>query len=280
MKIERLNENQIRCTLNKADLADRELLISELAYGTERARELFRDMMQQASVELGFEADDIPLMIEAIPVSSECLILIITKVEDPEELDTRFSRFSRPSDFEDVDFEDDVDDEDGDDIVIPIDGDETILNTIEHVIGQSETPSSTTSDQASAPEQFFSLADMIRGVNTATTLAKAKREAANTRTGNPFRVFAFPSLDGVKNAATKVASHFHGDSSLYKNTQDGIFYLLCYQTNDSLENFQRSTALLSEYGLTTNTFYALPQYMGEHFKPILKEQAIQSLASL
>ena len=30
MKLERLSENQIRCTLNKADLADRELLLNEL----------------------------------------------------------------------------------------------------------------------------------------------------------------------------------------------------------------------------------------------------------
>ena len=36
--------------------------------------------------ELGFEVNDIPLMIEAIPVSPDCLILIITKVEDPEEM--------------------------------------------------------------------------------------------------------------------------------------------------------------------------------------------------
>ena len=96
MKIERINENQIRCTLNRADLADRDLRLSELAYGTDKAKSLFRDMMQQASYELGFEAEDIPLMIEAIPVNKDCLILIITKVEDPDELDTRFSRFSKP----------------------------------------------------------------------------------------------------------------------------------------------------------------------------------------
>lgn len=69
MKIERLNENQIRCTLNKSDLASRQLKINELAYGSDKAKELFRDMMQQASYELGFEAEDTPLMIEAIPVS-------------------------------------------------------------------------------------------------------------------------------------------------------------------------------------------------------------------
>ena len=98
MKIEKLNENQIRCTLTRADLAARHLKLSELAYGTEKAKSLFRDMMQQASFDFGFEAEDSPLMIEAIPVSSDSIVLIITKVEDPEELDTRFSKFTSGSD--------------------------------------------------------------------------------------------------------------------------------------------------------------------------------------
>lgn len=53
-------------------------------------------MMQQAAFEFGFEAEDIPLMIEAIP-SADSIVLIITKVEDPEELDTRFSKFAPSS---------------------------------------------------------------------------------------------------------------------------------------------------------------------------------------
>ena len=91
MKIEKVNDNQIRCTLTREDLAERQIKLSELAYGTEKAKLLFRDMMQQAAYEFGFEADDIPLMIQAIPLSQDTIILVITKVEYPEELDTRFS---------------------------------------------------------------------------------------------------------------------------------------------------------------------------------------------
>lgn len=79
------------------DLEVRHMKISEIAYGSEKARSLFRDMMEQASHQFGFEADNIPLMIEAIPMPNECIILDITKVSDPEELDTRFSRFSQSS---------------------------------------------------------------------------------------------------------------------------------------------------------------------------------------
>ena len=95
MKIEKVNENQIRCTLTREDLAERQIKLSELAYGTEKAKMLFRDMMQQAAMDFGFEAEDIPLMVEAIPLSSEKIVVIITKVESPDELDTRFSNFTQ-----------------------------------------------------------------------------------------------------------------------------------------------------------------------------------------
>lgn len=93
MKIEKLNDNQIRCTLTRADLADRQLKLSELVCGSEKAKSLFQDMMKQAASEFGFEAEDMPLMIEAVPASSDSIVLIITKVDDPEELDSKLSKF-------------------------------------------------------------------------------------------------------------------------------------------------------------------------------------------
>ena len=98
VKIEKINDTQIRCTLTSEDLADRQLKLSELAYGSEKAKDLFRDMMLQAQDQFGFEADNVPLMIEAIPITPDSIVLIITKVEDPEELDTRFSKFAAGTD--------------------------------------------------------------------------------------------------------------------------------------------------------------------------------------
>ena len=37
MKIEKINDNQIRCTLTQQDLENRHIRLSELAYGTEKA---------------------------------------------------------------------------------------------------------------------------------------------------------------------------------------------------------------------------------------------------
>ena len=38
MKIEKINDNQIRCTLTKEDLESHQIRISELAYGTDKAK--------------------------------------------------------------------------------------------------------------------------------------------------------------------------------------------------------------------------------------------------
>ncbi len=128
VRIEKISDKQIRCTLNKQDLSDRELRISELAYGTDKAKALFRDMMQQASYEFGFETEDIPLMIEAIPMYPDTLVLVITKVEDPDELDTRFSSFSDNPDelYDDSDYDYEIEnslDSSLDGSYIPDDGD-------------------------------------------------------------------------------------------------------------------------------------------------------------
>ena len=74
MKIEKINENQIKCTLTKEDLYARQLKISELAYGSDKVKDLFIEICKKAFVECDFEADGTPLMIEAIPLSADSLV--------------------------------------------------------------------------------------------------------------------------------------------------------------------------------------------------------------
>lgn len=97
MRIEKINSNQIKCVLDKEELLKRHINVSELAYGSDKAQELFKDMMQQASFEFGFESDSAPLMIEAVPLSSDGIMLIITKVDNPDDLDDKYTGLSMPS---------------------------------------------------------------------------------------------------------------------------------------------------------------------------------------
>ena len=96
MKIEKINDFQIRCILTSDDLIKRNLNIKELTYGSEKVRALFQEMMERASDEVGFDSEDLPLTIEAIPCKNQSLVLVITKVETPDELNARYARFSPP----------------------------------------------------------------------------------------------------------------------------------------------------------------------------------------
>ncbi|MBR1597380.1 MAG: adaptor protein MecA [Lachnospiraceae bacterium] len=284
MKLERLSENQIRCTLNKADLADRELMLNELAYGTDKAKELFRDMMEQASVELGFEANDIPLMIEAIPISPECLILIITKVEDPEELDTRFSRFSKYTDIEiDEDgniIEDEEEEADGsDDDFSLLDTTNTILDTLSSIVENIEHAKKQSEANGSA--SFIPLSASLR--ENAAKAAKEqdkgkakKKEAVSTS----YRIFSFQNINDISKAAGMVSSIYQDDNSLYKSPIDNLYYLIVHNKNGDTESYQRTCNLLSEYGTKVKGNYAMPYYFSEHFTLIIKKDAIQTLASI
>ncbi|MGN0298746.1 MAG: adaptor protein MecA [Lachnospiraceae bacterium] len=108
MKLERISENQIHCILESTDLQARNIRPFELSYGSEKAKALFKEMLQKAGYELDFYAQNIPLMIETIPLENDRMILIITRIDEADELDTRFARFA-PSQLETLDYDDTMD---------------------------------------------------------------------------------------------------------------------------------------------------------------------------
>ena len=255
MKIEKVNDHQIRCTLTKADLADRELKISELAYGTEKAKSLFRDMMQQAAIKFGFEAEDIPLMIEAIPLNSDCIVLIITKVEDPEELDTRFSKFA-PSVHED----EDITDEESLAADLSHTGEE-VLDLFKKIKDHAASLAKTTSDtlEKSAPQ-------------TSDNESPEDSSMLNT-----LRIFTFDSLKDILKPATLVSAFYTGNNYLYKEPVDGRYFLVVTRANAEKEAFNKACNILSEYGRLKKSVSSSHAYYEEHFELISGPDALQKL---
>lgn len=261
MKLEKISDTQIRCTLNKEDLMDRELRISELAYGSDKAKQLFRDMMQQAAYEFGFEAEDIPLMIEATPVSADCLVLVITKVEDPDELDTRFSNFTPYGSNEDEEEEDEEEEEDA--------YADEILNCFEHLgelLGKR--------DKETASEEEY--------------VTKRKEPEKQPKEKNDFvqlasslyKIFTFRNLSEITTLSKIIAPIYDGNNTLYKNPMDQKYFLVVHISKHSPEDFNKVCNMISEFGRSEKTNYASTSYYKEHFQVIIAEKAIQKLSVL
>lgn len=241
MKIEKINDNQIRCTLTRADLADRQLKLSELAYGTEKARSLFHDMMQRAAYECGFEAEDIPLMIEAIPASADSIVLIITKVEDPEELDTRFSRFA------------------------PTTGSE----------GDAKRESSSL--KLEGAEELLNLLGKVKETIAALPLEPPSEEAKKK---SDLRLFSFATMDSVICASQLLNRMYHGSNTLYKDNGSEMYILAMTQSDHTDNDFSRICNMLSEYGSQENSSGASLAYLEEHCEVIITADAVQKLSQI
>ena len=195
MKIEKISENQIRCTLTKEDLADRNIKISELAYGTGKTRELFQDMMQQANDDFGFEVNDIPLMVEAIPLSPESIILVITKVDDPEETEEHLSKF----------FSKELKDKFKDSILSHLDDIEIDLNDIEQIGEHLQSNNNSSTESTSDDDSLL------------------------------YSIYSFDTLSDIISVAGMIAPSYNGDSSVYKSPFNNRYYLsLCMESSEAV----------------------------------------------
>lgn len=241
MKIERISDNQIRCTLNKDDLLERKLKISELAYGSEKTKELFVEICKEAFKECNFETEDIPLMIEAIPISQDCLVLVVTKVNDPEELDVRFSsftqhesEFSRPTPREEKIFADEV------------------ISCFEH------------------------LGEILGDPLTSKFLDSIKKLDDKT-TGTLYKVYKFNTLDEVINLAKIVRKIYKGVNTLYKDPVNSDYYLVLSISDHTAEEFNKLCNVVAEYGAAKKPASTDLQYFDEHYEVIVKDKAVQVL---
>ena len=248
MKIERINDNQIRCTLTSYDLSARNINLMELAYGTEKARKLFREMIQKASSEVGFEADDIPLMVEAIPLSGESIMLVITKIEDPEELDTRFAKFSP------------FNEEDEDSLLSQL-ADEFLEGAQSNMAFLEPDTVAEAQNQSAAP--------------AADSKPAQKNSAVSSR-----RFFRFEDLDRICEAAAAVSGTWDGINTLYKKPGTRQYYLVLQRIDCSDLNFSRVCNILAEYAVKLPNDYANEAYFKEHYEVIIQDKALQKLAVL
>lgn len=245
MKIEKINDNQIRCTLTHADLAERQLQLSELAYGTEKAKSLFHDMMQQAACEFGFEAENIPLMIEAIPDSSDSIVLIITKVENPEELDARFSKFA-PS-----------------------------------ITGNSNAKKSIPLEKLEGAETLMDLLDKVNEKIEAAEHKKASSEGTEPeKPRSTFRLFSFTTMDSVLEACSFLGKMYSGSNTLYKDPAENVFLLVLTQSDYSTNAFNRICNMLTEYGNPEKYSNTALAFLEEHCETLISGDAVQKLSSI
>lgn len=243
MKIEKINENSISLVLQSEDLQNRNLKLADLSYGSEKAKNLLIEIMDLAKTQVGFNPDA-PLAVEAVPLKDGAIKLIVTKVFNPDELDARYSRFTPVKN-------------NG----VPL----SIMQMLESTIDKFEE----------AIRQ-----NNIKGINEVNNVEKLeiKKEL------EPIAIFEFDEIDKASDA-TKNVNNFDYTSVFYKDEKNKKFYLVLSLKHSASQEqkavFAKVCNTLAEYGTRIKGKTGMNQaYYEEHYKVIIKEDAVNKLCRL
>ena len=213
MKIEKVNENQLRLTLTFQDLAERGIRLEDFIRPSDHTQALFREIMGQALEEYDFISENTPLMVEASPIAGEGISILITKVEQGEHMEKAVQKL------------------------------------------RSFTPQ-TTKESA----------------------LKQKQAAKNSSEKEMLLLYTFDTLDDVIHLAIRLNGNCHGQNALYRYNQK-LYFAVHLDATLSDEAYQRTEAILGEYGKKLTTPPLGETFLREHGEMVLAADAIGTLAA-
>ena len=80
MTVERISENQLKFIFKTNDLAERDIVLSEISFASDKTQQLFQEVLTFVQFESGFITGNTPLMLEASRVGMDSLVVLVTKV--------------------------------------------------------------------------------------------------------------------------------------------------------------------------------------------------------
>ena len=93
------------------------------------------------------------------------------------------------------------------------------------------------------------------------------------------RLFSFRSLREVTRLA-RVIGTCRSANTLYKDEAGGNYLLLVAPEESENADFNRICNLISEYGRPEKTANSAKAYLEEHFEPLIKDRAVETLAKI
>lgn len=231
MKIERLSENQMRFTVWRQDLEDNDIDISDIAGNKAgKADELLKLLMSRAKDEFGFEPESAPLVVEAMQVDQECMVFLVTKLEEGQELDPKYEYIQK------------------------------LKDDLKQNIGM-----------------FAAGRDQLTDNPVPPTAAEPERKKDNIL---PYVIYTFTDIENIITVAKKTESFYNSNNTLYVTPDDVSYYLVASHNNNTDNEFRLLCRQLREFGKPYEFNYATKYYMDEHYRLVIRDNALQTLSEL
>lgn len=100
MKIEKINENKVKITLTIDELSQRQISLKDIEQDSNRAQDLFLDLLEETDLNEDFILDDSQLFVEASSDNENLFVVTITKIDYIPELSKYTPKKSRKTNSE------------------------------------------------------------------------------------------------------------------------------------------------------------------------------------
>lgn len=100
MKIEKINENKVKITLTIDELSQRQISLKDIEQDSNRAQDLFLDLLEETDLNEDFILDDSQLFVEASSDNENLFVVTITKIDYIPELSKYTPKKGRKSNSE------------------------------------------------------------------------------------------------------------------------------------------------------------------------------------
>ena len=242
MKIEKLNEKQVKFTLWTEDLEENDVEISDITSNSEKGEELLRMMIERAKDELGFETDEQSILIEAMTIDNECVVLILTKVDRNADDDTKNDLLGQ-------------------------------LRQQVHEIARTHR------ENAEKERRTLPGSNKQPGDNMYKA-AEAQDKQQSAQPEQAYLIFRFDDLDSLIYVSKLCGIYYDSDNTLYKNPKDQAYFLVATRNRNTAEEFDNLNNALQEYGMRYMQTSSTRFFIDEHYTRIIENTAIQTLAEL
>lgn len=244
MKIKRINENTISCTITPEDLKANGFELDDFFDRKKEAVEFIRQTVAQIALSENFDLQGELTTMRVSVLPDHSLNLLITR-EDTKDGATREVRRLARSIFD------------------------SLVSKAAEKAGKEET------DQDSSPSDSL-MKSLLSGKNeksdpdTDDQVAEKKLPVV----GDSF-MFSFYSVRDAMDCCKLFAGAGHVDSSLYYLREDDIYFLVVRRTGETLDSFEKCVLSANEFGELVTSEEQYIAFVTEHGVPIARGNAIE-----
>ncbi|MCL2286269.1 MAG: adaptor protein MecA [Firmicutes bacterium] len=245
MRVERINDNQIKFEFMAQDLAERDINISDIVNpSANKTHGLFREITGLLQTEYGFATIGTPLVFEAT-MSHDTLCVIVTRMVNDHGYGAN-------------------------------DGMSNLQNILSNYMSQLETYGEHSDEVQSFLDSVPLLDDLPlpRG-GRRRPACNAKPRVHKKKPESGYAVFAFDNFDMLAAAASRIPESYKGRSHVYKLRDK--YQLILQNVGIGEHSAKKFTAQLSEFGQKQKSSVITYNQIMEHGEVIIAEDAINKL---